>query len=162
MLDAAFFAAVLFGSSVYFLASKRLHPFHIAFVWVVVVCMDEIYFTLMLLNWSLFSVADRIDELAARLINLNVVTPIIALLGLEASVRSRRRLTRAAIGVATASALFAVDAFLIRSGIYRAEEGFRWIMLCAEEAFLVLCSYGGLFLMSAFMRKDGIGYDPFH
>lgn len=161
MFDSVFFAVVLFGASSYLLAPHRLHPFQIGFVWVFVVCMDEIFFTLMLQNWQLFDVTDEIDDMFVRLVNLNVVTPVLTLLGLEAATRATRLGARAAIAVATATAMFAVDAYLIRMGVYRTVDGFRWIMIYAEEAFLVVCSFVSLFLISAFMRKDGIGYDPF-
>lgn len=161
MIAPVFFAVALFAASAYVLAPHRLHPFQIGFAWVFVVCMDEIFFTLMLENWRLFDVTERIDHMFVRLVNLNVVTPILALLGLEAAARARRIATRAALALAAATAMFAVDAYLIRMGIYRTTDGFRWIMVYAEEAFLVVCSYVSLLLMSAFMRKDGIGYDSF-
>lgn len=161
MFDPVFFAVVLFAASAYLLAPHRLHPFQIGFGWVFVVCMDEIFFTLMLENWHLFEVTERIDHMFVRLVNLNVVTPILALLGLEAAARASRMATRAALSLATATAMFAVDAYLIRIGVYRTADGFKWLFIYAEEAFLVVCSYVSLLLMSAFMRKDGIGYDPF-
>ncbi len=162
MFAAAFIGAVAFFASAYLLGPKRLHPFQIAFAWVFVVFVDEIFFTLMLVNWKLFDVSERISDVFVRLVNLDVVTPIVLLVGLEASVRVSRLWVRTVIGIATAAVLIVIDVFLIRSDVIRTEGGFRWMMLYAEEAFLVVCSYIGLFLMSVFMRKDGIGYDPFY
>lgn len=161
MFAAVFLSVALVCLSVYLLGPKKLHPLRIAFVWISVVCMDEIFYTLMLTNWKLYDVSGRMDEWMVRLVNLDIVTPIIVLLGLEAAARVPKPGVRVAIGIATAAAMFAVDAFLIRSGVIRATEGFRWAIQAAEEAFLVAISYVALAGMGALMQKDGVGYERF-
>lgn len=121
----------------YSAAPKHLSVFQIIFSWMMIVFLDDAYFTIFSLNLKLIGISDRMDHLWLRVLSLYVLSPIVVIWTMDGMRLMRKWLGKMLLFALGTALLLGDDAALNFIGVWSFPSHWPYVIWLLRPLLLI-------------------------